>query len=128
MIEQVKFFDTDFLGNKIEIGDKIILETPKYRDFTIGTVVSKAPKSCQIEYISSSTETKVTVRQYYKQLIKYPIIKKGKWLNEDFPKKEATQADVAICSICRGCAHKAEHGYSILSKFCPHCGARMTEV
>ena len=29
----VEFFDTDFLGNKIAVGDTVILETPKYRDF-----------------------------------------------------------------------------------------------
>ena len=57
----------------------------------------------------------------------YRELKQGKWLNEDFPEKKATQTDVAICSICKDYAHKAEHGYSILSKFCPNCGTMMEE-
>lgn len=51
--EPVEYFDTDFLDNKIEIGDKVIFEAPKYRDFVIGTVISKAPKSCKIEYLNT---------------------------------------------------------------------------
>lgn len=67
-------------------------------------------------------DTKVA-RQYYGQIIKYPV-KEGKWLNEDFPEKEVTQRDVAICSACKNYAYH-EEGYSILSKYCPHCGAKM---
>lgn len=68
-------FDVDFLGNEINIGDKVIFEAPKYRDFVIGTVISKAEKTCQIEYINNwnyPTEGKKKVfRQYYGQLIKH---------------------------------------------------------
>ena len=128
-MKEVEFFDTDFLGAKIEIGDKVIFEIPRYRDFSVGTVITKTSKSCQIEYMNtwnySGKGRKETVRQYYGQIIKYPLIKEGKWLNEDFPEKEATQVDIAVCSVCKGYAYKAEHGYSILSKFCPHCGAKM---
>ena len=49
----------------------------------------------------------------------------GKWLNEDFPEKTATVNDFAICSVCGEMSHKAEHGYAILSKYCPECGAKM---
>ena len=49
----------------------------------------------------------------------------GKWLDEDFPEKMATVHEMAICSACRELSHKAEHGYSILSDYCPHCGAKM---
>ena len=124
MKKPVEYFDTDFLKNKIEIGDKVILEEPKYRNFVIGTVVTKAPKSCQIEYKDFLGATQIA-RQYYGQIIKYPLFKEGKWINEDFPENIVTQKDVAICSICKGYAYKTDHGYSILSKHCPHCGARM---
>lgn len=43
MKKPVEYFDTDFLGTKIEIGDKVIIEEPNYKNFIIGTVVTKAP-------------------------------------------------------------------------------------
>lgn len=49
----------------------------------------------------------------------------GKWLDEDFPEKMATVHGMAICSACGELSHKAEHGYNILSDFCPNCGAKM---
>ena len=32
------------------------------------------------------------------------------------------------CSVCHEEPHKAEHGYEILSKHCPNCGARMEDT
>lgn len=49
----------------------------------------------------------------------------GRWVNEDFPENLATVHDMAQCSVCGELSHKAEHGYAILSKFCPNCGAKM---
>lgn len=49
----------------------------------------------------------------------------GKWLNEDFPEKMATVHGMAICSVCGELSHKVEHGYNVLSKYCPNCGAKM---
>lgn len=49
----------------------------------------------------------------------------GKWLDEDFPEKMATVHGFAICSVCGKLSHKAEHGYNILSIYCPNCGAKM---
>lgn len=49
----------------------------------------------------------------------------GQWVNEDFPENLATVHDMAQCSVCGELSHKAEHGYAILSKFCPNCGAKM---
>lgn len=75
--EPIIYYDEDFLGNKINIGDKVIFEAPKYRDFVIGTVITKASKSCQIEYINdwnySKPGKKEVVRQYYGQTIKHPM-------------------------------------------------------
>ena len=124
MKAQVEFFDTDFLGNKIEVGDKVILETPKYRDFAVGTVVSKAPKSCQVEQQSFCTKSNVIVLQYYEQLIKYPIIKEGKWL---VAKTERAWNDAEVpymhkCSLCGG-----EQASQDLTPYCPYCGAKMLE-
>ena len=112
MKEQVEFFDTDFLGNKIEIGDKVILETLKYRDFAIGTVVSKAPKTCQVEYLSFNTNSKVTARQYYEQLIKCP--KEGEWIKATCSEKDGN----AHCSVCN-------HWDWSDCNYCSKCGAKM---
>ena len=67
--------DKDFLGNKINVGDKVILEAPDYRAFVIGTVITKAPKSCQIEYVNTwnfpDGGRELVVRQSYAQIIKH---------------------------------------------------------
>lgn len=52
-------------------------------------------------------------------------VRYGKWLNEDFPEKMATVHGMAICSVCGELSHKVEHGYNVLSKYCPNCGAKM---
>ena len=49
----------------------------------------------------------------------------GKWIDEDFPGKKATVHGFAVCSICGELSAKAEHGYNILSRYCPNCGAKM---
>jgi predicted RNA-binding Zn-ribbon protein involved in translation (DUF1610 family) len=51
----------------------------------------------------------------------------GRWVDEDFPYKDANANPrvTAICSNCGNIAHRMEHGYSILSKYCPNCGAKM---
>lgn len=51
----------------------------------------------------------------------------GRWVNEDFPENLAAVHDMAQCSVCGELSHKSEHGYAILSKFCPNCGAKMDE-
>jgi hypothetical protein len=116
----VEFFDTDFLDNKIEIGDKVIFEAPKYRDFAIGTVVSKAPKSCQIEYINNwnySNGHKEIVRQYYGQIIKYPLVKTGEWIMHTNFDGNLNHYECSVCHQAQG--HK--------SNYCEECGADMRE-
>lgn len=51
----------------------------------------------------------------------------GRWVDEDYPYKDANANPrvTAICSNCGNIAHRMEHGYSILSKYCPNCGAKM---
>ena len=47
---------------------------------------------------------------------------RGEWIDEDPP------AEYYICSKCGECAvATADHGYQYRSKFCPHCGAPMTD-
>lgn len=69
-------FDTDFLGNKVNIGDEVIFVAPGYRSFCTGKVITKAEKSCQIEYLNTwnfgSEGRKLVVRQAYDQVIKHP--------------------------------------------------------
>lgn len=65
----------DFLGNEINVGDRVIFEAPKYRDFVIGKVISKAEKTCQIEFLNTLNNSKGFIdvfRQFYGQLIKLP--------------------------------------------------------
>ena len=128
MKKQVEYFDTDFLDNKIEIGDKVILEEPKYRNFIIGTVVTKAPKSCQIEYKDFVGDMQVA-RQYYSQIIKYPLVKTGKWLIAEYEQTGSPALGTVMiirsiptkfrCSLCGRTEDRAE-------PYC-HCGARMFE-
>lgn len=110
MKEQVKFFDIDFLGNKIEIGDMVIFEAPKYRDFAIGTVVTKAPKSCQIEYINNwnySEGHKEIVRQYYGQVIRYPVAieKRGIWKHSTRGLDLQNDYECSLCHSPSGVKH-----------------------
>ena len=139
MKEQVEFLDTDFLDNKIEIGDRVIFEAPKYRDFAIGTVISKAAKSCQIEYINDwnypGQGRKDVVRQCYGQIIKYPIAKEGKWeaieeeaywiqnMEESLKTGKPTIAIMPRCSCCKKVFGKVAFDY----KYCPSCGSKMLE-
>ena len=118
MKKLVEYFDTDFLDNKIEIGDKVIIEEPNYRNFIIGTVVTKAPKSCQVEYIDFVGDKKIT-RQYYGQIIKYPI-KEGKWI-EHIEKPDWLEDDVEVYYTCSCCG--INNFYE--SPYCPNCGAYM---
>ena len=47
---------------------------------------------------------------------------RGEWIEEDPP------VEYYICSKCGECAvATADHGYQYRSKFCPHCGAPMTD-
>lgn len=125
-MKEVEFVDRDFLDNKIEIGDKVIFEAPKYRDFAIGTVISKAAKSCQIEYINDwnypGQGRKDVVRQCYGQLIKYPITKEGKWEKLTY----MTTDDYVI--KCSNCGESFERkSYQSFYNYCPHCGSKMLE-
>lgn len=117
MKKQVEYFDTDFLDNKIEIGDEVIIEEPKYRNFIIGTVVTKAPKSCQIEYKDFIGDTQIT-RQYYGQIIKYPIVKTGKWILESDEEMPNPMFKLVKCSVCD---NKTGHTFT----YCPCCGTLM---
>ena len=129
-MKEVEFFDTDFLGNKIEIGDKVIFESLKYKKFVIGTVISKAPKSCQIEFLNTLNYSKGfidVVRQCYDQVIKYPFTKEGKWvwINQAKDYLEPPYGDTCKCSVCEYEIDVSEAHY----KYCPNCGAKMnTEV
>lgn len=70
--EIITEYDRDFFNNKISIGDRVVFEAPGYRHFVLGKVITKAPKSCQIEYINDwnyEGRTEV-VRQGYGQIIK----------------------------------------------------------
>ena len=126
MKEPVEFFDKDFLDDKIEIGDKVIFEAPGYRSFVVGTVITKAPKSCQIEYINdwNYDGVKEVVRQGYGQVIKYPI-KEGKWIFKKYAGQE-----YYTCSCCdKGFPLPPTWNASDVKKhlkYCSSCGVKMS--
>ena len=70
--EIITEYDRDFFDNKISIGDRVVFEAPGYRHFVLGKVITKAPKSCQIEYINdwNYEGRKEVIRQGYGQIIK----------------------------------------------------------
>lgn len=122
----VEYFDKDFLGNQIDIGDTVIFEAPKYRDFAIGKVITKAPKSCQIEYINDwnypSKGHKEVVRQYYGQIIKHPTANTC----------EAACGEWIVCGdgefvpfVCTACGKTTSWYHKQTAKFCPNCGTKM---
>ena len=115
MKKPVEYFDTDFLGTKIEIGDKVIIEEPNYRNFIIGTVVTKAPKSCQVEYIDFVGDKKIT-RQYYGQMIKH-VVRTGEWIMHTNFDGNLNHYECSVCHQAQG--HK--------SNYCEECGADMRE-
>lgn len=121
-MKEVAFVDRDFLDNKIEIGDKVIFEAPVYRSFVIGTVISKAPKSCQVEYMNDwnygKPGVKLVARQCYGQVIKYPFIKKGKWI----PKEVMIRSVDALNYTCSECESEGRY-----TPYCAYCGANMME-
>lgn len=101
--------DRDFLGNQINIGDKVIFEAPRYRDFVIGTVISKAEKTCQIEYINdwNYASKKLVVRQFYGQIIKYAALQE---------REERSKG-------CAYCYTDAKHNPFVSGyNFCHNCG------
>ena len=61
---------TDFLGQKLGIGDKVVFMTIKYRDFDIGKIISMAEKSALIEH-KKNNRCRSQTRQYYSQIIKH---------------------------------------------------------
>ena len=120
--EQIECVDYDFLDNKINIGDEVIFQDLEYREFVIGKVITKAKKSCQIEYVGKSGMKKGRVcvsRQGYNQIIKQRF---GEWLKhvgEQWYSSESYRTYTYYkCSICDGFSEKN-------TDFCPNCGAKM---
>ena len=112
--KKIEYLDEDFLGNKVNIGDKVIFQAPDYRMFTIGTVITKANKSCQIEYLNTwnfpTKGRKLICRQGYNQIIKQS---EGKWISLE------PEIGLFACSLCDHRILRAE------CNFCPNCGAKM---
>lgn len=40
----------DFLGNDLNIGDKVVLTRPRYREFVMATIVAFTPQKVRVEY------------------------------------------------------------------------------
>ena len=130
MAKNVEYLDTDFLGNKINIGDTVIFESVRHRKFVIGKVITKAPKSCEIEYIVNWNYLqgyKDVVRQGYEQIIKYPAVheKHGKWMKIT----GMSPPEYHGKHVCSECGDKAlcKNHREELSIYCPNCGAKMDE-
>lgn len=59
----------DYFGNELQIGDKIVMIEPNYRNFVTGKILKFTPKNIQVEYISS-TGYPHNILQQPQQLIK----------------------------------------------------------
>lgn len=55
----------DFLGNRLETGDKIVFMEVGYRNLVEGTIKKLSPKKATIEY-----RNKQTTVQFYNQIVK----------------------------------------------------------
>lgn len=80
-MRKTEFFD-------IDIGDEVIFIAPGYRRLVIGRVITKATKSCQIEYINDwnypqDGGVKEVVRQSYDQIIKHVDATRDLLANEE---------------------------------------------
>lgn len=120
--KQIEYLDKDFLGNKVNIGDKVIFQAPDYRMFTIGTVITKANKSCQIEYLNTwnfpSEGRKLICRQGYDQIIKQ---NEGDWKI----RKIGDGGTTRTCSNCNISQTVNVYNGKVMFKYCPYCGAKM---
>ena len=116
--------DVDFLGNEINVGDKVIFEAPRYRDFVIGKVISKSPKTCQVEFLNTLNNSKGFVdvfRQFYGQLIKLPEPRlEAEWVEHPHFNFEGGYSGANYeCSNCHyGDCYEE-------TPYCPKCGAKM---
>lgn len=127
--KQIEYLDQDFLGNKINIGDEVIFEAPQYRNFVIGKVVTKAKKTCQIEYVNNwnySNGITQIIRQAYDQIIKhnegYRKQSEGEWVGIEYDGYADGYPvyDVFECSVCGN-----EWRGDTPPCFCPDCGSKM---
>lgn len=61
---------TDFLENKIEVGDPVIFTELNYRNFMRGEIIRITPKMCVISYRKSGRESLSECKQFHDQVIK----------------------------------------------------------
>ena len=124
----------DRLGNEIKIGDLCVCYSnmgtgsSTYRLVQYeGKVIGFTPKFVKVKCIQCSYSERVGIefKCYPNNVFKINYVVHGKWLDEDFPWEKATVNSCAVCSVCGEMSHKENHGYSILSKYCPNCGADM---
>ena len=62
---------TDYVGNQLEVGDKVIFMQVKYRGFLTGRLVSLSEKTAVIRHPKTNL-CSTTTRQFYGQIIKHP--------------------------------------------------------
>ena len=64
----------DFLGNKLIVGDEVVMVAPKYRHYCKGTIIAFTAKNVRIEYLNTwnycSDGHKKEILQSSEQLIK----------------------------------------------------------
>ena len=58
----------DFLGNQIDVGDRVVFMKPNYRELARGTVIKLNDKKLTIEYTVNNTSR--TFMQFYEQVVK----------------------------------------------------------
>ena len=65
---------TDFLGNNLNVGDKVVFMQIKYRGLMIGNIVSMTDKKAKIKHKETNTLRTESI-QFYNQMIKLNITK-----------------------------------------------------
>jgi len=59
----------DFFQQPLNVGDRVVIMKPKYRDLTPATIVSMGRKKATLKYMHQGREE--TTTQFYNQIIKH---------------------------------------------------------
>lgn len=43
----------DFLGNELEVGDRVVMTAPQYRMFVVGEIIKMTAKKVRVKYMNT---------------------------------------------------------------------------
>ena len=111
----------------IKLDEKWLNKLRETAHFFSADIVCGAGTDWVLKTAEAENKTLFDIISYLENALSEDVaeVRHGRWIDEDFPLEQATENSVVICSVCGETAHKAEHDYSILSDYCPYCGAKM---